>query len=240
MTADFAVVLPCYNEEGNIPAILDRYRMVRQRSHFELILVDNGSTDGTGAMIQSHLSRPENAFVRMVRVRVNKGYGNGIKMGLKETTAPVVSFSHADLQCPPEDPATAYDIFQRANGRCLVKGRRCGRRAFLDRVVTWFYNRMAHALLGLATDQGAVPDINAEPKLFNRALLDDLAAAPDDFTFDLFVLWAARRRNIPVVEFEVAYEARNWGKSKLAANPLVRMKTSARAFLKILELRHKK
>lgn len=233
-------MLPCYNEEGNIPAILERYRDVRRRCDFELILVDNGSTDGTALAIEAQLARSENKFARMVRVPKNLGYGYGLKAGLMSSLAPVVAFSHADLQCPPEDLATALDIYARREGNRLVKGRRRGRRARLDRMVTWFYNHFATWLLGLRSESGGELDLNAEPKLFPRSLLEDLGAAPDDFTFDLFMLWLAKQRGMSIVEFDVAYEARNWGKSKLAANPWVRMKTSARAFLKILELRNKK
>jgi glycosyltransferase involved in cell wall biosynthesis len=238
----FSVVLPCYNEAGNIAAILNRYRPLTTKRSFELILVDNGSTDSSSDVFKKELSLPENSFARMVRVEKNIGYGYGLKKGLQSAAADVLSFSHADLQCPPEDVIRAYEVYSKFKP-CLVKGARRGRRALLDRGVTWFYNHLAMLILGLRVrpveklTQHRCPDINAEPKMFSRLLLEDLAQAPNDFSFDLFVLEASRKRNWTLYEFDVAYEVRQWGKSKLAANPWVRFKTAFRSFLVILRLR---
>ncbi len=236
MVAELSVVLPCFNEAGNIPNIIARYRALRADFDFELILVDNGSTDETSVVIGRELKKNENSFIRMHRIPKNLGYGHGLNSGLSEARADVVAFSHADLQCPPEDLKTAFTIFNERSRFCLVKGKRRGSRPWPDQVVTWFYNRLAFLVLKIHGQNNRVLDVNAEPKLFPRSLLADLKNAPLDFTFDLFVLTAAAKRALPIVEFDVKYEARVWGKSKLAANPWVRLKTSLRAFKKILEL----
>jgi glycosyltransferase involved in cell wall biosynthesis len=243
--ADLSVVLPCYNEAGNIAKILERYRPLAQRVALELILVDNGSTDATAETIDRELLNPLNAFARTVKVDQNIGYGHGIQTGLARASAQTVAFSHADLQCPPEHLLVAFDIYkqQRPAGELLVKGRRRGPRARLDRMVTWFYNRLSGIVLGLRAEPVETPgssrvvDVNAQPKLFDRSLVPELAEAAKDFTYDLFVLEFCRRRAWRIVEFDAAYEPRQWGKSKLAANPWVRLKTSLNAFQKILELK---
>lgn len=243
---ELSVVLPCFNEEGNLTALLKRYRLVARKIALELVLVDNGSTDGTPAVLARELAKPENAFARCVRIEKNVGYGHGIQIGLEAAKAPAAAYSHADLQCPPEDVLSALEIFKRHSkeGLCLIKGRRKGKRAFLDRCVTWVYNGLGAVVLGLravpaqrSAVAAHVPDINAEPKLFDRGLIEELGRGPKDFTYDLFTLHCAKRRGMRIVEFEVSYEARRWGKSKLAANPWVRLKTSLNAFAKIFMMR---
>ncbi|MEE8424288.1 MAG: glycosyltransferase family 2 protein [Elusimicrobiota bacterium] len=243
---ELSVVLPCYNEAGNIEGLLERYRSVARKVALELVCVDNGSTDDTPAILARELAKPENGFARGVRVENNMGYGHGIQIGLESARAPVTAYSHADLQCPPGDVLTALELFRRHSeeGPCLIKGRRKGKRAFLDQCVTWVYNGLAAFVLGLRAvpaDRPAVAvrdvDINAEPKLFDRTLITDLGCGPKDFTYDLFTLYRAKRRGMRIIEFEVSYEARKWGKSKLAANPWIRLKTSVNAFAKIFMMR---
>ncbi|MBI5209704.1 MAG: glycosyltransferase family 2 protein [Elusimicrobia bacterium] len=259
-----SVVIPCYNEAGNIPALLERFRSLRSRLDFELVLVDNGSTDGTPAALAAALAAPGDAnvfpesapdarppastapgfsFVKTVRVEKNIGYGHGIQEGLKAAAARTVAVTHADLQCPPEDLVKAMDLYEREQrkGPCLVKGRRLGRPP-LDRCVTWGYNRLAAAILGVRAGDSERPgqapsDVNAQPKVFDRSLIPALLAGTKDFTFDLFILHCCRRLGIAIVEFEVDYLARAWGKSKLAANPWVRLKTSANAAVRMVRMR---
>lgn len=246
MTPELSVVLPCYNEAGNVPGLLARFRPLAVQAALELILVDNGSTDATPEALRAALAEPGNAFARSVRVPVNAGYGHGIQTGLETARAATVAFSHADLQCPPEDVLRAYEVHRResASGPCLVKGRRLGR-AVLDRAVTRAYNGLAAAALGLRATRledgrSVVPDLNAQPKVFDRALVAALAEAPKDFTYDLYVLHLCARRGVRVLEFDVPYLERGWGKSKLAANPWVRLKTAANAARRVAELRQRR
>ena len=238
-----SVVLPCYNEKGNIQGILDRYRPLAEKGPLTLVLVDNGSTDGTGAAIDEEIAKPENKFARKAVVETNVGYGFGIQTGLESVESSVVAFSHADLQCPPEDCLRALEIYREKSkeGPCLVKGRRRGARPFLDRCVTSVYNRLAGLVLGLEVvsahgGERRPPDLNAEPKLFDRTLIPELARGPMDFTYDMYALYLARKKGWRIYEFDVEYEARFWGKSKLAANPWVRFKTSVNAFVKMLQM----
>ena len=245
---ELSIVLPCFNEAGNLGEILSRYQALVSKIDFELVLVDNGSTDNTGKILEGALQSPANRFARLVKVAANIGYGHGIQEGLKVAQGTILAFSHADLQCNPEDVVTALELYRRGTpiGACLVKGRRRGSRPRADRAVTWCYNHLAAWLLHLGAfsmdSQGQLiqwhsADVNAEPKVFSRALLGDILQGPTDFTFDLYVLATAHRRQIKIVEFLVDYKIRQWGKSKLAANPWVRMKTSIKAMCYLVRLR---
>lgn len=77
-----SIVVPCYNEEQNIPLILNRFGEIIKREDIEVILVDNGSTDDSALVLAELL--PKYAFARTVRVEVNQGYGYGILQGLRQ------------------------------------------------------------------------------------------------------------------------------------------------------------
>lgn len=236
MTAPLSIVLPCYNESGNLKSLLSRYRALHQQVPFELILVDNGSTDGTAQLLAAELSQEGNAFTRVVRVEKNIGYGHGIQRGLEAASSEVIAFSHADLECRPEDILEAYRLYktEATKSACLLKGRRVGPRPYPDRLVTRAYNTFARWMLGMRAD------VNAQPKLFSRSLLPSLGQAPTGFTFDLFVLFAAQETGRVILEFDVRYDARGWGKSKLAAGLWMRIRTALGAFWDIVQLRKRK
>lgn len=233
---ELSVVLPCYNERGNLAEILRRYQSILSKLSFELILVDNGSNDGSRELLRELLTKPENQFARAVRIDRNIGYGFGLKTGLRAAQGTLLAISHADLQCSPEDLIQAHHLYRLQPRPSLVKGRRRDQRPWPDQFVTHNYNFLARALLGLQTGSKP-PDVNAEPKLFPRSLVASLDYAPNDFGFDLYVLYAAKKAGLPILEFEVDYGNRVWGKSKLAANPMQRMETAYRAYRLMWRLR---
>jgi glycosyltransferase involved in cell wall biosynthesis len=114
-TPVLSIVLPCYNEARNIPGVLRRFdEALGGRTDTEVLLVDNGSTDDTAAVLARELAQPANRFARVVTVPRNIGYGYGIMSGVRQAQAPVIAWTHADLQCDPADVLLAYQKFSAA------------------------------------------------------------------------------------------------------------------------------
>lgn len=124
----FSIVVPCYNEEENIPLLLKRFEEVIKRDDMEVILVDNGSTDGSARVLSELV--PGYAFARTVSVEVNQGYGYGILQGLKECRGEYIGWTHADLQTDPGDIVRALELIEKERGLVFVKGNRKGRPLF--------------------------------------------------------------------------------------------------------------
>lgn len=203
-----SLVVPCYNESRSLEALARRFSESRPLERgFELVLVDNGSTDATGE-VMAGVARAH-PFVRTVRVEPNIGYGNGIRRGLEEARGEFLAWTHADLQTDPLDAVRAYELAlaQAQPDRCLVKGRRGGR-PLSDEFFTWGMTAAAALALG-----GVMEDINAQPNLFHRRWMALLREAPLDFSFDLYVLHTLRRAGLAVVRFPVHFGARAHGQS---------------------------
>jgi glycosyltransferase involved in cell wall biosynthesis len=229
----FSIVLPCYNEAASLPGLLRRYREVWQDLPAELILVNNGSTDQSSEVLKELLKKPEYDFARVVTVEVNRGYGHGIFAGLQVARGEFLAWSHADMQCPPEDLFRAYEEIHRADDPrlCLVKGRRGwrGLGAFL----------LTHGMSVIASLVLLMPliDINAQPKVFHRSLLEYLGAPPIGFEFDLHVMFLARKAGFELRLLDVDFGDRQHGESKWAFSIVSRYRTIFRVFLYILKLR---
>jgi glycosyltransferase involved in cell wall biosynthesis len=230
----FSIVLPCYNEADNLPPLLERYAHEWQAQHLpaELILVDNGSTDHTAEVLARELARPELSFARVVRVPVNRGFGHGTFTGLQAARGEIVGFSHADMQYTPKAAFDAYHCLTAAGAETtLVKGQRA-QRGFSASLVT---NTMA-ALASLVLLM-PLTDINAQPKVFHRALLARLTRPPDGFQFDLYVLYTARRAGLKVRTVPVVFGRRAHGQSKWAFSFVSRYRTIWATIVYIFKLR---
>ena len=122
----FSIVVPCYNEEKNIPLILKRFAKVIRTENIEVILIDNGSRDGTDKVLSELI--PKFSFAKCVTVPENKGYGYGILQGLAATSGDYIGWTHADMQTDPKDVMKAFHIIEKKDSMNLfVKGRRRNR-----------------------------------------------------------------------------------------------------------------
>lgn len=228
-----SIVLPCYDEAANLPLLLERYRAVWEDLPAELVLVDNGSRDDTQAVLARELARPALSFARAVRVMPNQGYGHGLWQGLQAARGRVLAFSHADMQCDAADVFRAYHaLMARPDPTAtLVKGGRQGR-GLQAELITRGMTVFASAVLRMA-----LRDINAQPKVFPRRLLDAMPAPPAGFEFDVYVLHQARRSGLRVVTLPVHFGERAHGHSKWSFGLISRWRTILRVMRYIVALR---
>jgi glycosyltransferase involved in cell wall biosynthesis len=223
-----SLVVPCYNEEGNIPVLASGFAALDGWG--ELILVDNGSSDGTGAAVAAAAERFP--FVRAVSVSPNAGYGGGIKAGLAAAAGEYVGWTHADLQYDPaETAALLAGLRGSAGGKFLFKGLRRGRPP-ADRFFTAAMSLVVSILFGRR-----MTDINAQPTLFHRSLLPAFAAAPDDFSLDLFVFAAALRAGFRIERAPVRLLPRAAGRSSWNRGLGSRLALSARTAAAAVRIR---
>ena len=200
-----SLVIPCYNEAANLPLLLERCRGLAKQPGIEVILVDNGSTDHSAAVLAELL--PAYLGCRSVRVDVNQGYGYGILHGLRAAKGELLGWTHADLQTDPQDVLAGLALFDQFGADIFVKGRRYGRPA-ADVMFTLGMSVFETVLL-----TQPLWDINAQPNLFSRRFFDSWVQPPHDFSLDLFVYYQARRAGLAVHRFPVHFGDRIHGVS---------------------------
>lgn len=206
-----SLVIPCYNEARNLPLLVARLRECFVRDDVEAILVDNGSTDDSPAVLARLLEGAER--IRSVRVERNQGYGYGILAGLRAARGLIVGWTHADMQTDPADALEGLALFDGADPSTLfVKGRRYGRPA-ADVAFTVGMSLFETALL-----RRRLWDINAQPTLFPRAFFERWRDPPHDFSLDLYAYYQARRDGLQVRRFPVRFGQRAHGVSHWNVN----------------------
>src|SRR5262245_57742448 len=105
---DLSVIAPCFNEEDNLPLLVSRLLKVceRRKIAVEIVLVDDGSTDGTAGIIDDlALRHPQVVGIHHGK---NKGLAAGWDTGLAASSGVHVCFIDADLQNPPEEVWRLY------------------------------------------------------------------------------------------------------------------------------------
>lgn len=202
-----SIVVPCYNEEKNIPLILEKFAGVIDRDDVEVVLVNNGSKDDSERVLQELL--PRYPFARTVKIEVNQGYGFGILSGLEATRGAYIGWTHADMQTDPGDVLKALGIIE-AKGSpttLYVKGNRKGRGLF-DQFFTSGMSLFETLYMG-----EKLHDINAQPNIFHRSFFESWSNPPHDFALDLYALYMARKRKLEVTTFDVVFPPRIHGES---------------------------
>lgn len=219
----FELVLPCYNESKSLEQLVKRSIQGASRNGFSqetarIVLVENGSKDNSIEILQRLEKDIEiRDWIRVVIVEKNMGYGYGLWMGLKTTTAPLVGWTHADQQCDPSDAFLAANLIQ-GKTNTLVKGIR-KKRAYTEIFVSRIFDLIASLTL-----RHLLFEINAQPKVFNRALLSGLNP-PNDFSFDLYMLYMAKKSNYSFQTIMVNFPPRIHGLSNWANSFSSRYKT---------------
>jgi glycosyltransferase involved in cell wall biosynthesis len=202
--------MPCYNEAAcldlTVPPLVDAFRRIGV--DLEVVLVDNGSTDGTGDVIDGLAGRGL-PVVKAVVAR-NQGQGHGILTGLRACRAPLVGYLGADGQVDPGDVVRLYRALCDAPRPGLVKARRRPRHDGVVRlVVSFVYNALMRVVFVGVPSR----DINCNPKLMPAGLLDRLQPTSRDWFLEAEIVLKAAHLGIPIIEIDVEGQAREAGSS---------------------------
>lgn len=202
----FSIIVPCYNEEKNLIALVDAFREIVAHGYpIELVLVNNGSMDNSGEILKKLSDTYE--FVKVVTVKVNQGYGFGILFGLNQAQGDYLGWLHADLQFSPKEicKAIGYLKDNRYPDWVFLKGRR-NNRPFVDSVFTVGMGMFESLYL-----RQRMWDINAQPTLITRKFYETWGNPPSDFSLDLYVYYMACRQGLRIHRFNVTQHERKEG-----------------------------
>ena len=230
-----SVVIPFFNEQKNIPLVIEAIEQsIPKEMAVEVLLVNNGSTDGSQLVFSECLKNAHDYF-KLVEIKQNQGYGHGILTGLKQAKGEVLAWTHADLQTDLKDLVTGYREYQKFNNlNLIIKGNRKNRRWS---EVIFTFGMQVVVLLVL---KKWIADINAQPKIFSQSFyrqhFSNEKEVPLDFSLDLFLLFKAKSYGY-IKTIPVFFKQRQHGEAKGGGSFKTRIKLIRRTLSYILSLK---
>jgi dolichol-phosphate mannosyltransferase len=220
-------VLPVYNEiEGIAAAVAEvRAALDRYTQDSEIITVDDGSTDGTSALLDELAAAGQ---VRVIHLPANRGYGWALRTGFAAATRPLVFFTDSDRQFDAMDIGRLLPYAATAE---VIIGQRIGRSdGALRGGLSFGYNALVRGLLGIR-----VRDINCAFKLMRRDVLAQFPLTSTRYTINAELIARATQAGFRVQEVPVPHRARQSGASKVGIGdigPAIRELLSLRDMLR--------
>lgn len=206
-------VMPAYNEHEVIRHAVQRVQQALERltADFEIVVVDDGSTDGTGGILDAMAG----ARLRVIHFPENRGYGRALRAGFATARHPLVFFMDSDDQFDPVDLGRLLALTADAD---IVVGYRVTRGdGAVRELLSGGYNALVRALLSLN-----VRDVNCAFKLVHRDALASLGLTSDGYTINAEMLARAERAGLRIREVPVSHHPRRSGQSKVGFGDIPR------------------
>ena len=209
-----SIVIPVYNEEKFIDAVLERVRNVKfqQGVEVELVAVDDCSRDGTFEQLQAW----EPKGVKVCRHEKNGGKGVALHTGFKLATGDVITVQDSDFEYNPEElPRLLAPILE--NKADFVFGAREAFVKGLPHRVMYFWHLKINAFLTAFCNMFsnlALSDMECCYKMFRRSVLEKIELKECRFGFEPEITLKASRQDILFYEVPVSYSCRTYAEGK--------------------------
>ncbi|MBN1203177.1 MAG: glycosyltransferase family 2 protein [Anaerolineae bacterium] len=172
-----SVVLPAYNEVDGLRPVLESLLPEAAARNWEVLVIDDGSTDGTGDLVDA-IASEHPATLRPIHHRRNRGYGAALKTGFRHARAPLVASMDSDGQHTVDQLLT---LLPQAGSHDMIIGQRMGL------VHSPLWRMPGKWLLGIMANflaQEHIPDLNSGLRVFHSDVIRRyLHLCPDGFSF---------------------------------------------------------
>jgi dolichyl-phosphate beta-glucosyltransferase len=202
-----SIVVPAYNEEKRLGTTLDRLTayMGAQGYSYEILVVDDGSVDGTVDLIRERARR--RGDIRLVKNAVNRGKGYSVRHGIEEARGEYSLFSDADLSTPIEDVEKLFPKLKK--GFDVAIGSRALKESDVRVHQPWYRELMGktfNKIVRLIVLHG-IKDTQCGFKLFKTSVAKEVFSRQriERFSFDVEALFIAQKRGYRIAEVPVTW-----------------------------------
>jgi len=206
-----SITLPALNEVQNIEALAEEIIRYFEGKNipYEIIIVNDGSSDGTGQCADALTSKYKN--ISVIHHTINKGYGRSLKDGFHASRYGYPFFTDADRQFKINS-LDKFLPYVREGNADMVIGFRIDRKDAFSRVfLSWCFNKLICTVFSLK-----YKDIDCAFKLFKKEAFERLDIKSDDFLFNTELLAKAHLKKLSIVQLGVEHHPRTQGKSTVS------------------------
>ncbi|OGR01163.1 MAG: glycosyl transferase [Deltaproteobacteria bacterium RIFOXYA12_FULL_61_11] len=205
-----SILIPVFNEAATILEVLERVAAVDLPER-ELIVIDDGSTDGTRALLRRQVSR---FGARLVELPRNRGKGFALRAGFSEARGEIILIQDADLEYHPKDYPQLLEPLLRDYADVVYGSRFQGSKPHR---VLFFWHYLGNRLLTLCSNMFTnlnLTDMETGFKAFRREVLEGLDLREDRFGFEPEFTAKIAKRNLRIYEVGISYFGRGYAEGK--------------------------
>jgi glycosyltransferase involved in cell wall biosynthesis len=202
------VIVPVYNERSTVAEIVRRVRAAKVPVVVDVVLVDDGSTDGSDKVMRAI----EDSTVRVITHEHNVGKGAAVRTALEHARGDLVLIQDADLEYDPDDWPELLAPILKGKARVVYGSRFTGpRKNMLP--LHWIGNRFLSLVTNLLYSS-TLSDMETCYKLFDREVLDGITIESKRFEFEPEITAKILRRGYRIYEVPISYAGRELSEGK--------------------------
>ncbi len=203
-----SVIIPVYNEEATLMEIINRLDAVGVAD--EILIVDDGSTDGTRALLKELEAREK---VRVFYHERNQGKGAAVVTGIRKARGEAMLVQDADLEYDPRDIPSLLKPLEEGIADVVYGSRFLG----APRRSTMFWHMVANKLLTLMTNvlyNAILSDMETGYKLFRREIVEGMTIHARRFDFEPEFTAKILKRKVRIFEVPITFNPRDYEEGK--------------------------
>lgn len=206
-----SILIPVFNEKHTIELIIDKIKKIKiQNCLFEIIVIDDCSTDGTNEIVKSI----SNKIDKLITNSSNRGKGFSIRKGIEVATGDIILIQDADLEYDPSDYNKLISPIIGGRADVVFGSRFIGGD---ERRVIYFWHTLANKCLTLLSNMLSnlnLTDMETCYKVFKSSELKKIILEEDRFGFEPEVTAKIAKLKIKIYEVGVSYDGRTYGEGK--------------------------
>ena len=205
-----SIVIPVYNEEKTLNDVL----LAVEKADFaglkkEIVLVDDGSTDGTKTILKTFKNRHKVIFKEK-----NEGKGSAVRAGIENATGDIIVVQDADLEYDPADYTKLLEIILADKADVVYGTRFCARNETKDFLLHHYLGNKLITLAANVLYNSRLTDVETCYKAFKASCMKDIKLKENSFAFDPEITGKLLKRKFRFAEAPVSYKGRGFKEGK--------------------------
>ena len=213
---ELSIVIPVFNEKNFIYRLHEQIKNYFNEDKFEIIYIDDGSTDGSSEILNEIKNKSNYNFdFKLIKLDINSGKGKAIQTGIKNSKGQYILLQDADLELDTKDAKEMYEmIINNSEIKCIFGSRYLSGKLKKN---NYFINSLIGKLNSLIFNiffSQSLSDVHCGLKILHRSVIDKIKLSVNDFGIEIDLASQIVRNNFFIYEFGVSYFFRSKAQGK--------------------------